>query len=234
MRAESDEQPCPSLSFPHASFYLLPISPQRVLQAGPFGFGHDPCLQGESQDHRRRRHDSGGRRGSEHPRGCFGQRYGFDLDRRAIKRPGSLTRATRYSLRSFARYGGPASRLQGANKLIDRCALDLSLTRATHLTCSLSKARSLHELCSQIDERHSRPGMHKIRSIERPDSASQPACDLLFQGAGMLRDDIIDNGYALLCVSIPQSDVDVEVRIRVATDPARSFSLVPPPFSLTL
>lgn len=29
--------------------------------------------------------------------------------------------------------------------------------------------------------------------------------------AGMLRDDIIENGYALLCVSIPQSDVDVEV-----------------------
>lgn len=33
----------------------------------------------------------------------------------------------------------------------------------------------------------------------------------LDQGAGMLRDDIIDNGYALLCVSIPQSDVDVEI-----------------------
>jgi ferredoxin len=27
----------------------------------------------------------------------------------------------------------------------------------------------------------------------------------------MLRDDIIDNGYALLCVSVPQSDVDVEI-----------------------
>mmetsp|Transcript_1305 Transcript_1305/g.4311 ORF Transcript_1305/g.4311 Transcript_1305/m.4311 type:complete len:132 (+) Transcript_1305:568-963(+) len=33
----------------------------------------------------------------------------------------------------------------------------------------------------------------------------------LDQGAGMLRDDIIDNGYALLCVSVPQSDVDVEI-----------------------
>jgi hypothetical protein len=33
----------------------------------------------------------------------------------------------------------------------------------------------------------------------------------LDQGAGMLRDDIIDNGYALLCVSIPKSDVDVEI-----------------------
>ena len=33
----------------------------------------------------------------------------------------------------------------------------------------------------------------------------------LDQGAGMLRDDIIDNGYALLCVSIHKSDVDVEI-----------------------
>jgi ferredoxin len=33
----------------------------------------------------------------------------------------------------------------------------------------------------------------------------------LDQGAGMLRDDIVEKGYALLCVSMPQSDVDVKI-----------------------